>query len=223
MTINKDKSILVVIPARKGSKGLKNKNVKKICGKPLILYTIEFAKKIVPQSKIIVSTDSYKAMKICKDNNVDFIRRPQELAQDDSSLIDVLKHVLNSIKEIPDCVVLLQPTSPIRYARTFKKMYDKYKITRDLVITAKEIENPRVAEIENNVFVTCNFNIGDNRQTIKPLYNEAGNILIINSKDILEGKYYHRRITPVIIDWPETIDIDTKDDVEMLGEVIKCK
>lgn len=220
MKMNK---VLVIIPARAGSKGLRSKNTKKVCEKPLISYTIEFAKKIVPDNKIIVSSDSYKIMLICKDDNVGFMKRPKELAQDDSKMIDVLKHVLEVVKELPECVILLQPTSPIRKIKTFEKMFKLYQRTQDLVITVKEIDNPRVAEIENKIFLPCNFNIGDNRQAIKPLYNEAGNILIINPKDILRGEYYHRRITPVIINGHETIDIDTKDDVKILKEALKCR
>ncbi|MEC8011014.1 MAG: acylneuraminate cytidylyltransferase family protein [Pseudomonadota bacterium] len=110
--------ILGVIPARIGSKRLKEKNIKLLNGEPLISYTINSAKKSKKMNKLIVSTDSEKIANIAKKYEVDvpFIR-PEQLAGDDVRNSDTLLHSLDyfeSIGEYFDAVILLQPTSPFR-------------------------------------------------------------------------------------------------------------
>ena len=89
------KKVLAIIPARAGSKGVKNKNIKSLDGKPLILYTIEEAKKSDQIDKIVVSTDSTEIAELSKKNGVEvpFIR-PKELPTDSSLTYDVVKHCI---------------------------------------------------------------------------------------------------------------------------------
>ena len=113
------KKVLCVIPARKGSKGLKNKNIKKLNKIPLIAWSILTAKKCELIDEIIVSTDSLKISKIAKKYgaNVPFIR-PKKLATDTTSLEPVIEHVLNYLNihdgYNPEIIVILQNTSPLR-------------------------------------------------------------------------------------------------------------
>lgn len=106
---------IAIIPARAGSKGLKNKNIIDINGKPLITYTIEAAQKSNLFDKIIVTTDSIEYAKIASRYRVEIIIRDSELAKDDSSTYVVLEDVINKYKDFEfDYFVLLQPTSPLR-------------------------------------------------------------------------------------------------------------
>ena len=110
--------ILAVIPARGGSKGLKNKNIKNLCGHPLIAWTIKKAKQSKYIQKVIVSTDSKKVSEISKKYgaSVPFFR-PKKYATDKASDFVVLKHALDFFKnkgENFDYVIMLQPTSPLR-------------------------------------------------------------------------------------------------------------
>jgi len=110
---------LAVIPARGGSKGIPRKNILEIAGKPLIAWTIEAALKAKSISRIIVSTDDAEIAEIAINlkAEVPFLR-PQELATDTTPTKDVIFHLVNKITEtegwIPDIVVTLQPTSPLR-------------------------------------------------------------------------------------------------------------
>ena len=101
----KKKKILVVIPARSGSKGIKNKNIKKINNKELIYYTIKSAKQLNPD-KIIVSTDSLKIKKIAEKYGAEVpFLRPKKISSSKSLDIDFVKHCLNYLKNkeyIPD-------------------------------------------------------------------------------------------------------------------------
>ena len=113
------KSVLAIIPARGGSKGLPRKNIKELCGKPLIAWSIKEAKCCNNIDRIIVSTDDENIADVAKKYGaeVPFIR-PAELANDAALIIDVIFHVINWLKEHedyrPEYILLLQPTSPLR-------------------------------------------------------------------------------------------------------------
>lgn len=114
-----DKSLLAIIPARGGSKGLPGKNIKKLCGKPLIVWSIEQAKCCSNIDRIIVSTDDEVIAEVAKKNGaeVPFVR-PSELANDLARTIDVIFHAVDWLKKHenfrPEYILLLQPTSPLR-------------------------------------------------------------------------------------------------------------
>ena len=108
---------LALIPARGGSKGIKDKNIVDLGGKPLIYYTIREAKIAKVFNRILVSTDSHKIKQISESYGIDIpFMRPKVLAQDNSRTIDVVLYALDKLKkklgEEYDYVCLLQPTSP---------------------------------------------------------------------------------------------------------------
>lgn len=111
--------ILGVITARGGSKGIPGKNIKLLCGKPLIWYTIDAAKKSGVFDRIILSTDDKKIAEVAKSYGVEVpFMRPQELAEDKTPHLPVLQHAVKFLEEKesykPDCVMILQPTAPLR-------------------------------------------------------------------------------------------------------------
>lgn len=113
-----NKSIIGIIPARGGSKGLPRKNVRPLLGKPLIAWTIEQAKSSKYIDRFIVSTENKKISSIAKTYGADtpFIR-PKYLAKDNTSMIDVILHAIQYLEkqgEYYDLIMLLQPTSPLR-------------------------------------------------------------------------------------------------------------
>ena len=112
------KDILCIIPARKNSKGIKNKNFLKVNGKMIIQYTIDIAKKIDDKIEILISSDSEKVEKICKKNNLKFYgKRPASLSGDRIETIEVIKYEIKKQLEQNrkfKCLLLLQPTCPVR-------------------------------------------------------------------------------------------------------------
>lgn len=121
----KGKSVLAIIPARGGSKGLPGKNIKKLCGKPLISWTIEQAKSCSDIDRIVVSTDDREIAEVAKTYGAEVpFMRPAELANDTASTIDVILHAINWFKEHEDYqveyILLLQPTSPLREVEDIK-------------------------------------------------------------------------------------------------------
>lgn len=109
------KSILAIIPARGGSKGIPRKNIKLLAGKPLIVWTIEEAKKSKYIDRIILSSEDEETINVAKEYGceVPFVR-PKELAQDETAGIEPVIHAINSLSIKYDYICLLQPTSPLR-------------------------------------------------------------------------------------------------------------
>lgn len=109
------KTILALIPARGGSKGIPLKNIKMLAGKPLIAWTIGEAKKSKYIDRLILSSEDEQIINVAKEwgCEVPFIR-PKELAQDDTPGIEPVIHSIKTLKEVYDYICLLQPTSPLR-------------------------------------------------------------------------------------------------------------
>ena len=115
-------NIVAIIPARSGSKSIPDKNIKLLGDKPLLAWTIETAFKAgIP--RVIVSTDSQEYADVAKQYGAEVLLRPSNLAQDDSSLYEVLRSEVFKIEPLPDLVLLLQPTVPFR-----KKLHIKIAI-----------------------------------------------------------------------------------------------
>ena len=106
-------NFLAIIPARSGSERLPHKNKLNLCGKPLISWTIEAAKRSKYIDKIAVTSDDSEILKIAKKSSVEIIVRPYELASNSATSVDVIKHSLESL-DTYEYVILLQPTSPLR-------------------------------------------------------------------------------------------------------------
>src|SRR6056297_1801952 len=116
---------LIIIPARGGSKGIPGKNIKELCGKPLIQYTVDAAREIFKDYEICVSTDSSEIKSVVEKLGlkVPFLR-PIELATDTASTYDVLLHALNFYENkgyCSDVVILLQATSPFRTSKHIRE------------------------------------------------------------------------------------------------------
>jgi CMP-N,N'-diacetyllegionaminic acid synthase len=144
----KNKKFLAIIPARGGSKGIPNKNIMAICGKPLIAYTIEAGKKSKYIDEVVVSTDSDDIKEIAQKYGakVPFLR-PDELSNDSAKSIDLVLHAIDFYKSNNisyDYVILLQPTSPLRTFMHIDEAVEKlikYDKT-SLVSVCEAAENP---------------------------------------------------------------------------------
>jgi len=110
-----DQSIIGIIPARGGSKGLPRKNLKMLAGKPLIAWTIEAARQSLYLDRVILSSEDAEIIEVAKkwQCEVPFVR-PAKLAGDDTTGIEPVLHAIGAIVEHYDYLVLLQPTSPLR-------------------------------------------------------------------------------------------------------------
>ncbi len=223
----KQKRILGVIPARGGSKGVPKKNIKGIAGKPLIAWTIEKAFKSEYLDKVVVSTEDDEIGEISKKYAAEVIKRPAELAQDYSPVMPSIQHALDKMKTkecfVPEIVMILQPTSPLRTVQTidetiklFIKKFEKY----DSLISLFPIDG-RLGTIERG-FYKPEYHLGTNRQDSEALYKGSGTVFILKSDLIISGDGFGNKIYPYIIkDYKEAIDIDNMYDLEVAEYFLK--
>ncbi len=110
--------VLAIIPARGGSKGVKDKNIRLVADQPLISYSIQVAQESKTLTDIVVSTDSKRIAEVAREYGAEVLLRPDHLAEDTTPIIPVIQHILEqqttSGKAAYDLIILLQPTSPIR-------------------------------------------------------------------------------------------------------------
>lgn len=137
-------NIVIIIPARGGSKGLKNKNIKPLLGKPLLCYTIDAARESKLADRIIISTEDKGISKISREYGIEVINRPVEYSTDDAPIELALRHVIKYLEHnenyFADIVVLLQANMPIRKNGQIDNVIRKLIDTKaDSVITVVEV------------------------------------------------------------------------------------
>ena len=229
----KNKKILVVIPARSGSKGLPGKNIKVLCGKPLIGWSIEQSVDSKYVDKTIVSTDSDVIANIALNYGavIPFLR-PQELAQDTTPTIDVINHLIENLKETYDILVLIEPTSPLRKKddidNCIKLLCDNFE-NSSAVISLGEVhmENPYICKVlkDNKVksFIECNKTI-TRRQDLDTVYFPYGVAYVSKIDTLLKSQtFYQNNALPYIIDRWQNYEIDDVYDFICVESIIKYK
>jgi N-acylneuraminate cytidylyltransferase len=171
---------LLIIPARKGSKRIKNKNKKIFFGKPIIYYSIQKGKHSRLFSKIIVSTDCEKIAKIAKKfgASVDFMR-PAHLSTDEASTASVIQHVLKFLKkrgEIYNYVCCMYPVAPLINLRIFKKCYNILRRSNfNYVLPVSKHRGSNKTFIKINKNKTIRFKSNNiNSEKKKSFYNDTG-------------------------------------------------
>lgn len=212
-------NILVIIPARGGSKGIPGKNIKLLAGKPLICYTIDEARKIVDDEHICVSSDSDEIIAVVENYGLKVpFKRPTELAIDTAGTYEVLLHALDFYEkkgEKIDIIVLLQATSPFRKVETINEALNIYSDEVDMVVSVKETDvNPYYLCFEENEsgFLTVSKGNGKytRRQDCPPVYEYNGAVYVINTKSLKQmplSKFTKKR--KVVMDREHSIDLDT--------------
>lgn len=223
--------ILVIIPARGGSKGIPHKNIKLFNGKPLIYYTIDCARAICDDEDICVSTDDPEIISVVEQYNlkVPFIR-PAELATDTAGTYEVLLHALNYYEQLGkhyDMVMLLQNTSPFRQAEHVKEALKLYTPDVDMVVSVKECAaNPYYCVFEENEEGFLHVCKGDGnifrRQDAPKVYEYNGAIYIMNAEK-LKTTHMHKMQKRVkyVMDEMSSFDLDTMTDWNIAESIIK--
>lgn len=212
-------NILVIIPARGGSKGIPGKNIKHLGGKPLIYYAIDVARAIVDDTHICVSTDDDQIIRVVEQYglSVPFIR-PTELATDTAGSYGVLLHALSfyeSKGEHFDAVVLLQVTSPFRTVNHVREALNLYNKDLDMVVSVKETDsNPYYLCFEEDTEGMLHISKGDGhytrRQDCPPVYEYNGAIYIINPERMkaMPLNKFKKRVK-YVMDREHSVDLDT--------------
>ena len=225
--------VLAIIPARAGSKGIPNKNIKPLAGKPLVFYSIEAALNSKYVTRTVVSTESSEIKKIAQSFGAEVIDRPKELAQDETKTAPVMLQVLAELETqnyVPDVVVLLQATCPLRDSKeldeAFELFFNNQKNGCDSVFAGKMLgtthskwrQDPDTGEYE------CLFDYRHRprRQDADrhfSLLTETGATYIIKTSVMKEVKDFIGK-KPLVFFGGTCVDIDTPEDFETVAKII---
>jgi CMP-N-acetylneuraminic acid synthetase len=223
---------LFLIPARGGSKRLPNKNLLELAGKPLIEWTIDFARKIGTNNEILVSTDSAEIANFARRKGVlaPWLR-PQELSTDESKTADVALHALQWVEENlfkPDAIVTLQPTSPFRDLQSYlqaQELFEKNFPTSVITVLQHEF---KLGSLYMKSGLTSN-SVGDKLIIKSEEFSDyliqipSGNLYFTSSEDLRVRKSLMSKsfLTIPSCHKYEELDIDTREDFEMATTLAK--
>jgi N-acylneuraminate cytidylyltransferase len=219
---------VAIIPARKGSKRLKNKNLKKINKKNLLSYTLTAALKSKKISKIVISTDINKYLNY-KHNKIITIKRPKYLAGDECSTELVMLHAINYLEKEKKKIInfiLLQPTSPFRDYEDINKAILKFEKKKyDSLLSAYE-EKLCLWKKNNKIFIPKNYNINSYKKIggqFQPLeIIENGAIYIFKIKKFKSTKNrLFGRIGIFVMSKVKSLEIDDIEDLKLARLIAK--
>ena len=218
--------ILAIIPARGGSKRVPKKNIKKLCGKPLIQYTIETAKKSIVDD-VIVSTEDKEIIDVVqKCGGVRTIRRPKTLSTDWAKTIDAVLDVLRY--ENPDIVVCLQPTSPFRSAQDIDNAVELFmRGGCESVISVCEIGQRHTwfLRIDKNYLAPVfGHKYLNGKKNLPKMYIPNGAIYVSTPQLLKKYKsFYTGKILPYVMPEERSIDVDDSEDLLRAQLILRKK
>ena len=217
-----------VIPARSGSKGLKDKNIVELGGKPMMVWSIEAALKSGIFERVIVSTDSVEYAGIAREAGADVMMRGEALSSDSATTYDVLADLLGRVDKGYDYFTLLQPTSPFRTAEQVgeaAELFESRFADFDFLVSVKEAEHAKVlvnpiAEDGSLKYFDTDFSTY-RRQGYKD-YSPNGAIFMAKSEKYLKRKHFFGAGSlAYVMDAESSVDIDTPLDYEFAKLLMK--
>jgi len=222
--------IVAVIPARSGSKGVIDKNIRLLAGYPLIAYSIAAAQSANNIDRVIVSTDSEKYADIAREYGAEVpFLRPPEISGDNSTDYDVIAHLLDWMLQnegrLPEYLIHLRPTTPLREAHyidgAIKRIRQEGRATAlrsvhempESAYKAFEIEGERLKSLGSHSFALDAFN--DPRQRFQKTYQANGYVDVIKTTYVVEHKKLHGDHVLAFVT-PPVVEVDRADDFDHL-------
>ena len=213
------KKIIIIIPARKKSQRVKNKNLRLIGGIHLIEHTLLFSEKLKKKLNnkydvdIFFSTDSPKLKYISKKyNNTNYLSRPSNLADHISSNFDVVLDIINHFPDRKyDCLLLLQPTSPFRSISSVTNAISDYfnNFCKQCIFSVSRLDNPNYHFIVNNKKKTKFLDLNDQLFRVNGNFYIANPSLLNKNKSFISNNSIHYFTNNTF----ESVDIDTLEDL----------
>ena len=211
--------VVAIIPARAGSKGIKDKNIINFCGKPLLAWSIQQAKKSRHIDDVYVSTDGKEIAKIAEDFGAEVVARPDDISGDFATSESALLHAISEIekKETIDAVVFLQATSPLRKQGDIDAAVEKFIGEKlDSLFSVAVLDDYCIWENKDEQLnsLTYDYKNRGRRQDRNPYYLENGSIYIFKPEVI---KKYNNRLGGKIgmyeMPFNQSFEIDTPQDI----------
>ena len=220
---------IAVIPARSGSKGLPDKNIKPVNGKPLLAYTIEAALESGCFDTVHVSTDSERYAEIARQYGADVpFLRSAALATDTASTWDAVREVLARYDELGkrfDTMMLMQPTTPLRTGEDVKEAYAllQKKQAKSVIAVCEVDHSPLWCDTIPDSGSMKGFGRKDlawvNRQDLRPYYRVNGAIYLLSVNGINippDDEIYEDNCYALFMDRKKSVDVDSEDDLALV-------
>ncbi|WP_027327686.1 cytidylyltransferase domain-containing protein [Helicobacter pametensis] len=231
-----NKSFLAIIPARSGSKGLPDKNIKDLCGHPLMAWSIKAGLGSKYIDRVVVSTDSQEYADIAKSYGAEApFLRPKELSLDTSTTFDSIKHTIdfyqNELNQIFDYIVLLEPTSPLRETEDIDNaiitLISNQKASSLVSVCKSESQNPAfLVRLTNHSqliegYINKSFT-PIRRQDIEDFYFFDGTIYVSETNSLLQHQnFYHKNTMGYVVPKWKSLEVDDEDDFLMIEAMMK--
>lgn len=227
--MDRTQKVLAVIPARGGSKGVPRKNIRSVCGRPLITYTIEHARAAQHLFyRIIVSTDDEEIATVAREHGAEVpFLRPANLARDESPMIPMLQHAVDFIEKQDgvrmDWICLLQPTEPFRTVSDIEQCLRLgFAGGCDSVISVVRVfaTHPILMKrIEDDVLLPfcVEEREGTRRQDYQPAAYMRNGSIYLSRRDVLmeQGSIWGQTIRPYVMPLERSVSIDTELDLKL--------
>jgi CMP-N-acetylneuraminic acid synthetase len=221
----RDFAVLGLIPARGGSKAVPRKNIKPLCGKPLLQYIVEAARFARSLTKVILSTDDDEIAAVGRDCGLDVpFLRPPELALDETPMLPVVQHAVRWLEqtgEFYDAVCLLQPTNPLRRSEDIDACVELLRRSgADSVVTILPVPaeyNPHWVYFQDGdemlAISTGEAEPISRRQALPPAFHREGSVYVTR-RDVLASRnsLYGTRMAGYLLDHRRCVNIDTPED-----------
>ena len=215
---------IAIIPARGGSKRLPGKNTKLLGEIPLLAHSILYAKQHNFIDAVYVSTDDVVIKEIALQYGAIVIDRPQALSGDLEPTVSALKHVLESIDEIIENVILLQATNPLRPQNLLQNAFAIFQEQQTNSLFTVSRSHHKLGKIINNRFIPYNYEVGQRSQDLEPLYYENGLLYISKSSVILNNEIITKEAFPLEVNHTfANVDIDTQEDFDYAEYLLNKK
>ena len=223
---------IAIIPARSGSKGLPDKNIRELAGKPLIAYTIEAALESGMFDTVMVSTDSSRYAEIAKKYGAEVpFFRSKETSSDTASSWDTVREVLDKYREAGkafDTLMLLQPTSPLRTAQNIKEAYEEMnRKEANAIVSLCEMEYPPQQcnvlpeDLSLDRFVQTSSK-GKRRQEMETYYRFNGALYLVKVEAFRKNAdIYSDRCFAYLMSRKNSVDIDEELDFLYAEWIVK--
>ncbi|QWD11235.1 acylneuraminate cytidylyltransferase family protein [Polynucleobacter paneuropaeus] len=221
------RSWVAVIPIRKGSKGLLDKNIRDLNGKPLYMHTVDQAL-AAGAAKIILSTNIAEVIDSVHDPRVTILVRPEELCGDDIQMAPVLAHAINA-SNLQGTIALMQATSPLRSVVNIDKALSIWwGGAYDMVMSVSKADKSalKYGLLSGDEFLPLSNPdfCFSNRQSLPDIYRPNGAIYLIDAKKFINfNKFSYGRIGTMKMSKMESIDIDSIDDFNKCEEILAAQ
>lgn len=214
--------VIALVPARGGSKGIPRKNLAPLAGKPLLQWTLDAAAASETVTRVVVSTDDGEIAEVARGAGVEVVTRPAELAEDETPMLDVIRHALREIGAC-DVLVLLQPTSPLRRAEhvdgAVRLLVDSgADCVVSVVAVPHRYEPGSLMDVRDGRLVARSASA--TRQAKERVYARNGPAVLALRPDRLGDDLYSGDCRAYLMDERDSIDVDTPADVELAERLL---